>query len=68
MEYRQSQAIDNLREMYQVFNIAPSKNVPASPVPKPPAGKPTPRDKVDSEKNAEAPKKIMGGKKMEENG
>ena len=54
--------------MYKVFNTAPSKNVSPSPVPKPPAGKPTPRDKVDSEKNAEAPKKIMGGKKMEENG
>jgi hypothetical protein len=54
--------------MYEVFNTAPSKNVPPSPVPKPPAGKPTPRDKVESEKNVETPKKIMGGKKMEEYG
>jgi|LakMenEpi03Aug12_release.lakeMendotaPanAssembly.Ray.scaffolds.fasta_scaffold2488514_1 hypothetical protein len=68
MEYRQNQASGNLREMYEVFNTAPSKNIPPSPVPKPPAGKPTLRDKVESEKNVETPKKIMGGKKMEEYG
>ena len=67
MEYWKSQARYSPCEMYECIYTAPGKNLPPSQVPKSPAGKPTPKDKIGSEKNVDTPKKIAGGKKKENN-